>query len=94
MWNLLLGGEIIVRLQETSIDFPRTYAELVESPAFERFREFFLDEDLWSKTQEFEKLCNEIAQKGGFSLHNTATGEHCTNFRLNHEGHIVWFRYS
>jgi hypothetical protein len=94
MWQLELGDEIIARLQEKSIDFPWINAKLLESPKFERFREYFSDDELWPDSNEFEALCGEVRSKGRFVLRNLETNTIYENITLNHVGEFVWFRYS
>ena len=93
-WHLMLGDAMVASIQCDSAEFPWTYGKLVESPEFEKFRVFFSDEDSWPETLEFEELCNEIHARGKFSLLNTATEVSYRSFRLNHDGNVIWFRYS
>lgn len=93
-WSLELGGETIASFLATGYEFPWTYARLVESSEFERYRQYFSDEDFWPETVEFEALCREIRDKGKFTLRCITSGEVHTSFRLNQEGECVWFRYS
>jgi hypothetical protein len=93
IWSLELAGEVIATLVFTEHEFPWTYARLRESPKFERFREYFGNEDDWPETPEFEALCEEIYNKGKFSLRNLTSGETHHLFRLNQDGEVVWFRF-
>lgn len=93
-WQLKLGNELIATIGFRSYEFSWTYGELIKSPAFERFRIYFSDEDMWPETPEFDALCQEVEDKGGFILAEMSTGETFRNIRLNHKGAYVWFRYS
>ena len=94
MWQLELGNERIAKLVEETFEFPWTYARMIDSPAFERFRLYFSDDEAWPDTSEFADLCGEIRSKGGFVLRNLITNGTYRTVTLNHDGELVWFRYS
>jgi hypothetical protein len=93
-WHLELGGEVIARIDAEDYDFPWIYGRLVDSPAFERFRVYFADEDSWPETPKFDALIAEIRAKGRFVLREVPTDLSYRSFRLNQEGEVVWFRFS
>ena len=92
-WQLELGGEIVARLTGDEVDFPWTYATLIDAATFDRFRRYFSDEETWPDTPQFDALLAEVQAKGGFVLRNLRTGESFGSVRLHQEGNTVWFRY-
>ncbi len=94
-YHLELGGEVVARIDADEYDFPWTYGRLVDSPAFERFRRYFTDDNDWPDDDpELEALCGEVQDKGRFVLRNVASGDAYQGVCLNHDGGgVVWFRH-
>ena len=92
MWQLELGNERIASLTQATCEFPWTYARLMDSPAFERFRPYFSDDQLWPDTPEFDALCEEVRAKGGFVLRDLTTHQAYHHVTLHQAGEDVWFR--
>jgi hypothetical protein len=94
VWELGLGDEVICTIRETGYEFPWTYGELPDPAKFDRFRVYFGPDDEWPESAEFDALLDEISNKGGFWLRDTATGERLSNASpINHDGGSgVWFR--
>jgi hypothetical protein len=93
-WHLALGGEVVARLADDGeYDFPWTYARLVDSPQFERFRPYSTDEEDWRDDDpSIEALCAEAQARGGFALRDLQTGAVHEGLRVNQRGESVWFR--
>ncbi|WP_262027180.1 hypothetical protein [Microvirga sp. Mcv34] len=80
-------------MQVDGIDYPWTYATLLDATKFERFRPYFIDtESSLDEDVELESLCSEVQTKGGFRLRCLATNEVFIDLVMNQEGNIVWFR--
>lgn len=90
---LELGGEIIALMEVDGIDYPWTYATLLDTAKFERFRPYFTDtESSLDEDAELEALCAEVQIKGGFRLRCLATNKVFIDLVMHQEGNIVWFR--
>jgi hypothetical protein len=94
-YQLELGGEVVARIDVLGHEFPFTYGRLVDSPAFERFRRYFTDDNDWAEDDpEIEALCGEIQDCGGFLLREMLSGVFYRGVCLNHDGSEgVWFRH-
>ena len=94
-WQLELGGEVVAQIDATEFDFPFTYGRLMDSPGFDRFRPYFADDTDWPDDDpEFEALCGEVQNRGGFVLRELPAGAVYRSVCLNHDGKYgVWFRH-
>jgi hypothetical protein len=94
-WQLELGDKVIARIDADEYDFPFTYGRLVDSPAFERFRRYFTDDNDWPDDDpQLEALCGEVHDQGCFILREMPTGVAYRGVCLNHDGEqVVWFRH-
>ena len=92
MWQLELGNERIASLTQEAREFPWTYAKLIDSPAFERFRPHFSDDESWPDTPEFDALREEVRAKGRFVLRHLTTHQAYHHVTLHQAGADVWFR--
>jgi hypothetical protein len=93
VWQLELGGEVVATFSEFRYEFPWHHAGIVNSPKFDRFRDFFLENDdrPWD-SQEFEDLYDEISSKGDFILRYMNRNITYNYVILHYEGDYVWFR--
>jgi hypothetical protein len=87
MWQLELGGEVIATFCETFYEFPWHDAEIVNSPKFEHFREFFSDEEPGDSY-----LYDEILVKGDFVFRYVSENIIYDNVLLHEDGNTVSFR--
>jgi hypothetical protein len=94
-WQLELDREVVARIDADDYSFPFTYGRLVESPAFERFRRYFTDDNDWPDDDpELEALCGEVQARGRFVLREMPSGVAYRGVCLNHDGgEVVWFRH-
>jgi hypothetical protein len=94
-WHLELGDEVVARIDADEFSFPFTYGRLVNSPQFERFRQYFTDPNDWPDDDDaLEKLCSEVQSHGRFVLRDTSSGIVYEGVCLNHDGtDVVWFRH-
>ena len=94
-YHLGLGGEVAARVDVEGYEYPFAYGRLVDSPAFERFRRYFTDDDDWAEDDpEIEALCGEVQGRGGFMLREMSSGTLYRGVCLNHDGREgVWFRH-
>jgi hypothetical protein len=94
-WQLELGDEVVARIDADDYYFPFTYGRLVDSPAFERFRLYFTDDNDWPEDDpQLEALCGEVHDRSGFLLREMTTGVAYRGVCLNHDGgEVVWFRH-
>ena len=65
---------------------------LMDSPAFERFRPYFSEDDSWPDPPEFDAFCEEARAKGCFVLRHLTTGRAYHHVTLRQAGEVVWFR--
>lgn len=97
-WQLMLGGDLVTGIVQTSYEFPWTYGDVTDLDAFNRVRPYFRDPDEWPDTIEFDVLTQYIEQNGGFALHDVRENTTYRPFTLNadyeDDSATVWFRHS
>ena len=94
-YHLELGGEVVALIEADMYEFPWTYGRLVNSPAFERFRRYFTDDNDWPEDDpELDALCGEVHDRGWFVLRDVSSGVVYPGVLLHHDGRdVVWFRH-
>jgi hypothetical protein len=93
-WQLELGDEVVAKIiDEHAYEFPWARGRLVDSPGFERFKDYFdsAEDGRWS--EDLEVLSAEIEARGDFILRDLQTGTISSSVILyNFADNIVCFR--
>jgi hypothetical protein len=93
-WQLELGDEVIAKIiDEHAYEFPWSRGRLVDSPGFERFKDYFAraEDGRWS--EDLEVLSAEIEAQGDFTLRDLQTGTISSSVILHEfDDNIVVFR--
>lgn len=75
-WQLELGDEVVAKIiDEHAYEFPWATGRVVDSPGFERFKDYFdsAEDRQWS--DDLEVISAEIEAKGDFILRDLQTGK-------------------
>jgi hypothetical protein len=94
-WQLELGDEVIAQIiDEHAYEFPWATGRLVDSPRFERFKDYFNSAEDGRWNEDLEVLGTEIQTRGDFILRDLKTGAIRSSVSL-YEGcdNTVYFRW-